>query len=42
MIKINLENIGVDFDKIVDEAKIKKVHELIVNKQGKGSDFLGW
>ncbi|EOA06967.1 Glucose-6-phosphate isomerase [Mycoplasma yeatsii 13926] len=42
MIKVNLDYAGLDFNKIVDEDKIKQVHEMIVNKTGKGNDFLGW
>ncbi|AUB31898.1 glucose-6-phosphate isomerase [Spiroplasma floricola] len=43
MIKINLEYSKIEKEvKSFDESKLKKVHEMIENKTGVGSDFLGW
>ncbi|QBQ07974.1 glucose-6-phosphate isomerase [Spiroplasma gladiatoris] len=43
MIKINFSNSKIEKDiKEFDQNKIKKIDEMIVNKTGKGSDFLGW
>lgn len=45
MIKLNLKNllIGNEQDvKHYTEAKLLKVKDMLINKTGKGSDFLGW
>ncbi|WP_026389119.1 glucose-6-phosphate isomerase [[Acholeplasma] multilocale] len=43
MIKVDLQYTGLNaLDKEIDETRVKDIHEMIINKTGKGSDFLGW
>ncbi|AKU79468.1 glucose-6-phosphate isomerase [Spiroplasma turonicum] len=43
MIELNLKNVNFEQEVIeFDKAKIESIHNLIINKSGKGSDFLGW
>ncbi|QGS52181.1 glucose-6-phosphate isomerase [Spiroplasma tabanidicola] len=43
MIKVNFSNSKIEKEiKEFDKEKIKKVDEMIRNKTGQGSDFLGW
>nr|WP_265511180.1 hypothetical protein [Mycoplasma mycoides] len=42
MIKVNLDHTNIDINKVVDLNKVKQIHQMIINKTGKGNDYLGW
>ncbi|ASZ09012.1 glucose-6-phosphate isomerase [Mesoplasma chauliocola] len=41
MIKVDLQHSGLNVANL-NEEKVKEVHNMIINKTGKGNDFLGW
>lgn len=42
MIKLDLSHSLLDVDLDTYQARVSKIHETIINKTGKGNDFLGW
>jgi glucose-6-phosphate isomerase len=42
MIKVDLTKTGLEpLNKLIDETKIKEIHQKIFNKTGAGNDYLG-
>ncbi|ATZ18642.1 glucose-6-phosphate isomerase [Williamsoniiplasma somnilux] len=41
MIKVDLQYSGLEKNDL-NETKVKDIHKMIINKTGKGNDFLGW